>query len=164
MHASVNQWLLRTLLTISFAIGLLPSSFAQDSQAKASPKEETWQVIYLAGQRIGYSRSTVETIGSNESAIVKTTSDTFMTIKRFGQTLVMKQALTTEETATGELQRFRFEMANPPAMSSITSGKINGQELALTQGQWKTQNHHTTLAGGCEVPRVSRSSVERQSA
>ena len=145
MHASVNQWLLRTLLTISFAIGLLPSSFAQDSQAKASPKEETWQVIYLAGQRIGYSRSTVETIGSNESAIVKTTSDTFMTIKRFGQTLVMKQALTTEETATGELQRFRFEMANPPAMSSITSGKINGQELALTQevnGKPKTTTQH----------------------
>ena len=133
MHTSVNQWLLRTLLAISYTFVLLRSSFAQDLPAKALPKEETWQVIYLAGQRIGYSRSTVETVGSDESAIVKTTSDTFMTIKRFGQTLVMKQALTTEETPAGELRRFRFEMANPPAMSSVTSGKIEGRELTLTQ-------------------------------
>ena len=135
MHTSLNQWSLRTLLGFSLAFHLLSGSlsFAQETPPKVMTKEETWQVIYLAGQRIGYSRSTVETVGSDESAIVKTTSDTFMTIKRFGQSIVMKQALTTEETPSGELRRFRFEMANPPAMSSITSGKIDGQELALTQ-------------------------------
>ncbi len=135
MQTSLNQWLLRTLFGISLAFSFFSVSpaFAQDSPTKAPPKEETWQVIYLAGQRIGYSRSTVETVGSDESAIVKTASDTFMTIKRFGQTLVMKQALTTEETPAGELRRFRFEMANPPAMSSVTSGMVDGQELSLTQ-------------------------------
>ena len=135
MHTSVKPLLLRTLLGISlvFICSFESSSFGQESPTKAPPKEETWQVIYLAGQRIGYTRSTVETVGSDASAIVKTTSDTFMTIKRFGQTLVMKQALTTEETPAGDLRRFRFEMATPPAMSSVTSGKIEGRELSLTQ-------------------------------
>jgi Transglutaminase-like superfamily len=135
MHTCFNQRLLRTLLGLSLAFSAISGSpsFAQDSRTKATAKEETWQVIYLAGQRIGYSRSTVETVGTGSSAIVKTTSDTFMTIKRFGQTLVMKQALTTEETPAGDLRRFRFEMANPPAMSSVTSGIVEGQELSLTQ-------------------------------
>ena len=98
MHTSVKPLLLRTLLGISlvFICSFESSSFGQESPTKAPPKEETWQVIYLAGQRIGYTRSTVETVGSDASAIVKTTSDTFMTIKRFGQTLVMKQALTNK--------------------------------------------------------------------
>ena len=135
MHPSVTPLFLRTLpgLFLVFSFFFETFSFAQESPTKAPPKEETWQVIYLAGQRIGYTRSTVETVGTDASAIVKTTSDTFMTIKRFGQTLVMKQALTTEETLAGDLRRFRFEMANPPAMSSVTSGKIDGRELSLTQ-------------------------------
>ena len=98
-----------------------------------SMKEETWQVIYLSGQRIGYSRSLVETVTHEGQTIVKTSANTFMSIKRFGQTLEMKQILATEETSAGDLRKFRFEMANPPAMSSVTSGQIEGKELALSQ-------------------------------
>jgi len=117
------------------------SSSADDKPTDEPKKEETWQVIYLSGQRIGFSHSSIETVRIDGVPIVKTSSMTKMTIKRFNQSLQMNQSLTTEESVEGDLRRFRYEMANPPAMSSVTSGKVNGQELALTQeinGKGKT--------------------------
>lgn len=110
----------------------LPLS-AEEADASLPPKEDSWHVIYLAGQRIGFSHSTLETVQQDGMPVVKTTSVTSMTIKRFGQSLQMKQELTTEETLDGDLRRFRYEAANPPAMPSITSGKIEGTELTLVQ-------------------------------
>ncbi|WP_373649941.1 transglutaminase family protein [Schlesneria sp. DSM 10557] len=136
MPASFIRCTGRLFLLISLvACGPALTAFAaDDAAAKANAKDESWQVIYLAGQRIGYSRSLVETVTHDGGEqVVKSTSNTFMAIKRFGQTLEMKQHLSTEETPDGDLRRFRFEMANPPAMSSITSGLINGKELSLSQ-------------------------------
>ena len=104
---------------------------ADENPGKVPLKEESWQVIYLGGQRIGYSFSIIETVQQDGVSVVKTSSLSNMSFKRFGQTLTMKQALSTEETPEGELLRFRFEMANPPAMSQVTTGKINGEELTL---------------------------------
>ena len=56
-----------------------------------------------------------------------------MTIKRFGQALVMKTTLMTEETPDGDLLKFSFESANPPASSTSTMGTIEGDQLKIRQ-------------------------------
>ena len=130
---SANRILI-TLTLMAMVVGFWVSPVFSDDSALESPaKEDTWHVIYLSGQRIGFSHSTLETIDQDGEVIVKTSSVTHMTIKRFNQTLQMGQTLSTEETLAGDLRRFRFEMSNPPAMSSVTSGKIQGKELSLTQ-------------------------------
>ena len=106
---------------------------AQEPEPAAPAKEESWQVIYLSGQRIGFAHSVTETIKQDGRNVVRTSSDSHMTIKRFGQSLVMKQTVTTEESVKGDLFSFRYEMANPPASSTSTKGKVEGKELKLEQ-------------------------------
>ena len=117
------------------------SVLAVDPVLQEPDREETWNSIYLSGQRIGYSQTLVETVKRNRSATVRTSLQAHMSIKRFGQTLVMNQAMVTEETLDGDLLRFRLELANPPALPSITTGKVDGQNLNLTtevNGKTKT--------------------------
>lgn len=94
-------------------------------------REETWQVIYLNGQRVGYARLLTDPRPRGEQTIIHTSAETHMTIKRFGQTLRMSTLLTSEETTEGDLLRFSFEMKNPPAQSAITEGEVTGKELQL---------------------------------
>jgi hypothetical protein len=96
-------------------------------------KEETWQVIYLSGQRIGYTHTTIVPIEEGGKTVVRTSNITHMSIKRFGQSLVMKQTLITEETLDGDLLKFSYESANPPASSTSTTGTVQGVELKLKQ-------------------------------
>ncbi|MBC8114071.1 MAG: transglutaminase domain-containing protein [Candidatus Saccharimonas sp.] len=106
---------------------------AQEPKPAAPAKEESWQVIYLSGQRIGFAHSVTETIKQDGRDVVRSSSDSHMTIKRFGQSLVMKQTVATEESTEGDLFTFRYEMANPPASSTSTAGKVEGKELKLEQ-------------------------------
>ena len=106
---------------------------AQEPKPTAPAKAESWQVIYLSGQRIGFAHSVTETTSQDGRDVVRTSSDSHMTIKRFGQSLVMKQTVATEESPDGDLFDFRFEMANPPATSTTTKGKVEGRELKLEQ-------------------------------
>lgn len=112
---------------------LLCGSFVATAMAQSSKieREENWQSIYLSGQRIGYSHTIVEPVEQNGKIIVRTTSVSNMTIKRFGQSLVMKQNVTTEETTDGDMLNFLYETANPPAQTTSTTGTVNGTELIL---------------------------------
>ena len=96
-------------------------------------KEDNWQVIFLSGQRIGYAHSVTEPVSQGGRDLIRTKSESSMSFKRFGQTLVIKQVVTTEETTDGSLISFRSQMDNPPAASSSTVGKVVGTELRLEQ-------------------------------
>lgn len=135
--------LLRTLFGFAGVLCLIlnPSIAlrAQDARATAKSdadrieREENWQVIYISGQRIGYTHTTVEPIEKEGKTLVLTSTISNMTIKRFGQSLVIKQTLTTEETADGDMIKFGFEMANPPATNNSTVGIVDGDQLKLKQ-------------------------------
>lgn len=97
----------------------------------AVEREETWQVIYLSGQRVGYARVLVDPRERDGQTLVHTSAETHMKIKRFGQTLRMKTSLSTEETVDGDLLNFQFAMENPPASVTRTTGKVVGERLQL---------------------------------
>ncbi|HET6426254.1 MAG TPA: transglutaminase family protein [Planctomycetaceae bacterium] len=94
-------------------------------------REETWQAIFLSGQRVGYARVLVDPREVDGQPVVHTSAETQMVIRRFGQTLKMNTSLASEETLDGDLLEFRFKMANPPASSSSTTGTVKGKELQL---------------------------------
>lgn len=113
--------------------------------------EETWQVIYVNDQRIGYAFSETSVDDSGESKLVHHRSDSYLKLKRFGQSLQMETHLSTTENSAGELQSYTFEMKNPPADSTVTEGKITKDKLEVetrianqvqrTQVNWQPTYH-----------------------
>jgi hypothetical protein len=51
---------------------------------------DIWQVIYLGKSRMGYSHTLSRPVKIDGKSLVKTDSETHLTIKRFGQTLQME--------------------------------------------------------------------------
>ncbi len=94
--------------------------------------EETWQVIYLAGQRVGYARSLVSPLESDGETLVRTEVETHLSIKRFGQTLNMSTSQESVETLAGNMLRYAFEMKNPPASTTKNTGEVDGAKLRIS--------------------------------
>lgn len=123
---------LRFLLVLVGSMALGASQTRTSPAAEIPKPEETWQVIYLSGQRVGYARILIEPVARTDGTRLRTQAETHLTIKRFGQELRMSSELESEETLEGDLLRFRFAMKNPPASSSVTSGEVQGTELLIT--------------------------------
>lgn len=104
---------------------------AAETELPIPETEETWQVLYLAGQRVGYARIQMAPVEIEGQIQVRTAAETKLTIKRFGQVLRMSTTLESRETLAGDLVQFHFAMANPPASSSSTTGTIADGKLAL---------------------------------
>lgn len=140
----VGDWWLTIL--ISWLLFSTAVCDAQTSKAPAvdEPPIESWQVIHIDNQRAGYQygRERVETRGNRK--VVVSESQLFFSLTRFGQKLRVSTALRTEETESGDLLRFSFEMKNPPSQNTTTVGVINGAELELT----------STVAGRTDKRRV----------
>ena len=96
---------------------------------------ESWEVIYLGDNRIGYSHARTRQAEVDGKRVIATTSDLHLTFKRLGDTTVIKTHQELNETPAGELLSFEFEMRNPPKSISRTSGKVEDRFLRL-----ETQN------------------------
>ena len=94
--------------------------------------EESWQVIYLAGQRVGYARVMVTPVEQDGETWVRTEAETHLSMKRFGQTLTMSNRLESRESLAGDLRGFEFTMKNPPASTTTTVGTVDGNQLKTT--------------------------------
>lgn len=106
---------------------------------------ESWQVIHIGNQRVGYQYGRERVEVRDKTKVVVTISESHFSLKRFGQELKMSTSLRIEETEAGNLLRFAFEMKNPPIQNTTTEGVVNGGQLELT----------STLAGRAEKKRVA---------
>jgi hypothetical protein len=98
----------------------------------ASPAPGTsdvWQVIYLGKSRMGYSHILSRPVTVDGKSLIKTDSESHLTIKRFGQTLQMETRQEEVELPGGELQSFVYEVKNPPAAPTRTVGRVRGNFL-----------------------------------
>lgn len=120
-------------LFATFVAGL-PAVRAAEGDGKA---DESWQVINLSGQRVGYGRVSMRKIERDGKTLYRTENSQQLTIKRFGQSLTIETISRTEETEDGQLLNYEFEMNNPPKSSSKTVGTVNGRKLTIV----------TTVAG-----------------
>lgn len=94
------------------------------------PAEE-WNVMYMGKDRIGYTRSTTRTIKRDGQELIRSETEAFTQITRFGQNLKMKMTIASEETLDGQLLTVECINDNPPTSYSKTVGKVVGDKLEL---------------------------------
>ncbi len=113
-------------------VGFGHAAIAQTNSGSPRRSDDTWQVIYIGGKRIGYTRTSTRIESKGGEDLVQTENETFMTIKRFGQELKIQTILNTQETNQGDLLGFEFEMKNPPRASlTRTVGRVDENTLVL---------------------------------
>ena len=121
------------LLLLAAVVVVSDVAVAQEAPRKAKIEaEESWQVIEMLGQRIGYGHTVVKPIEEDGQTVIRTDSDVHIAMKRFGQKLVMKVSIGTRETVAGDVLSFEYVTQNPPAAPSRVEGKIEGSKLTLT--------------------------------
>ncbi len=118
------------MLVCVFAI---PARADDETAPDAPPEpEESWQVIEMAGVRVGYAHVAVHNRKAEDGTpLIVTDMFNYMEIKRFNMTLKMTVQQQTEETEDGDLLRFRFKMDNPPISQTLTVGRVDGDTLYL---------------------------------
>lgn len=92
---------------------------------------ESWQVIHLSGQRIGYGRVVIREEKRGRETVFTTDTEEHVSIRRFGQQLRIQSRTHTEETEDGQLLSYSFEMKNPPAQTTKSSGRVEGRNLII---------------------------------
>ncbi|MBS0202526.1 MAG: transglutaminase domain-containing protein [Planctomycetes bacterium] len=142
------------LVLAAWGFALLSNAQAAGQQPATKPqKEDIWQVIYISGQRIGYSHTLIETVEVNGKPLVHTMFVSNMALKRFNKPMVVQQSLKTEETLEGELVRYVFETANPPAATISAAGVVEGTTLKISQTvDGKVVENKVTIRPGVKSP------------
>ncbi|MBW3540150.1 MAG: transglutaminase domain-containing protein [Planctomycetes bacterium] len=125
-RAAGRRWLAVCWLLLDFPSAVLAQAAPQDPAA-----EESWEVIYLGEQRMGYSHTTLRTVEGGGGPVVETRNETKLKIKRFGQELKIETTLVTRETPEGDLLGFTMETRNPPAGSSKTIATVEDGRVKL---------------------------------
>jgi hypothetical protein len=117
-----------TALVLVFA---LFSGVSETISADAVSDHESWQVMYLSGQRIGYGRVVIREVTRGRDTVYVTDTEERVSIRRFGQQLRIQSKTHTEETEDGQLLSFNFEMKNPPAQSTHSAGRVEAGKLVI---------------------------------
>jgi len=138
-------------------------------QSIKNAKQDSWQVIFIGEQRIGYVREKVREILVDGKTVIRSTSDTHMTLKRLGQTLRMQMIFTTDEAETGRMLSFEFEQRNPPAGTVKTVGRVvdkndgTGQQQLLleTTIAWRVKKKQDGLGYRYQNSRVPGPAVAK---
>lgn len=94
-------------------------------------KSERWQVIFMGKSRVGYSRSLIDEVEVDGAKRRVAEAEAVLAISRFGQTIKMKTLFKTRETLDGQIERFSFELHNPPAAVNRTTGVVAGDVVKL---------------------------------
>ncbi len=109
------------------------AAFAQEVDSAKDPGfEQSWQLLTMQGQRIGYATSSSREVTRNGVNVIETDTTTMMKMQRFGQTISIKQVLHVEETPEGKFLGFTSVMDNPPNSRTSTIGEIDGDVMQLT--------------------------------
>ncbi len=151
---STREQLDSFLKAVSRFVGLcllftLPGCNRAASEAQAPPErsansagsesQESWDVFYMNGTKIGYTHTTIQPVVEGGRNLVKYVSDSRFLMKRFGQTITQRIVLTSIESPTGELVRFESDMTAGSATIRTTGSVENGRLQIETTTKGKRQ-------------------------
>src|SRR6185369_1584988 len=119
-----------------FATILVSSASAQKAEvrspAKPSASREQWRTVYLGGVNVGYLHNTVATFDKNGRSVVVNEQVSVMAVAlpRHNGAVVSpsetrtKITIQTEETKDGDVLAFRYQVQNPPLLSTRKVGRV----------------------------------------
>ena len=137
---------LRRFLLTSFAflIGVVvitrpivaqTTAVTTDKPSAASATDEaidSWQVLHIGNKRAGYQRSLERVEIRDKRKVIVSVGELHFQINRFGKELTLSTTLRTEETESGELLKFAYEIKNPPATVTRSEGVVSDKDLEIT--------------------------------
>src|SRR5712691_5859696 len=146
-HTTWRRFLIVTwAFATAFVWFVAPATSSRSATAQAAEEAgDSWHVIYIGNQRIGYEHGREHVEVRDKRNVIVSVSESHFQIKRFGQELNLSTALRTEETESGDLLRFAFEMKNPPAQSTRSEGVVSETDLEVT----------STIAGKTDKRRLA---------
>lgn len=130
--------------SIAFVLATLAIASSEQAFAADDEANESWQVIHMSGQRIGYGRVVIREVKRGRDTIYTTDAEEHVSIRRFGQQLRIQSKIHTEETEDGQLLSYSFEMKNPPAQTTKSSGRVEGRNLII----------ETTIGGRAQTKKL----------
>ncbi|MBM79793.1 MAG: hypothetical protein CMJ78_04280 [Planctomycetaceae bacterium] len=128
-HQVATRLSLVVLAALTMQLWLATAS----ADEKKTQDEDSWQVIYIGKDRVGYARTVQRETEVDGQTLIVMNSESHMTLKRFGQTIRFIQVLQTTETKDGDWLSFVSEMRNPPAKPNRTVGTIKDNKLTLEE-------------------------------
>ena len=140
-----GHWWLTILCVMPLFSAAVCDAQTSDTPPVAGSPIESWQVIHIDNQRAGYQYGRERVELRDKRKVIVSESDLFFSLSRFGQKLRITTTTRTEETESGDLLRFSFEMKNPPSQPTTTIGVVKGAELELT----------STVAGRTDKRRIA---------
>ena len=99
--------------------------------ATAAETTETWEIIQLHGNRVGYAHSTLQDVETNGRQLVHVDSTVRMEIKRAGQRLVTTIHSLSLESPDGYPISFETTLSNPPSSQLRMSGEVQNNQLMV---------------------------------
>lgn len=122
----------RRLCLLPVGTVLVGLATAQPARQPQNVLEDSWQVVFVQGQRVGYAHSFAWETGTGDQKRIWSESLTRMSVARFGGQLTMTVTQVIEEDADGNLLSFKLDTNNPPISHTVVTGTVDGDKLHLT--------------------------------
>lgn len=94
--------------------------------------EEIWNVVYMAGSKVGYEHSLIEKRRRGQEALVRLIQRQVTTIRRFSESVAMTLELESWQTPEGKLLAFRGKQDQGISPIEFT-GWVHGNTLYIEQ-------------------------------
>lgn len=107
-----------------------PAPPATGSKADAVLEDETWDVVFLKGQRVGYSHAAVYREQRDSQDVLRVECREALTLRSYGNLLRMESEYVSVETPEGQLLEFSSSL--PQGGTPMrTVGRVVGDQLQL---------------------------------
>jgi hypothetical protein len=136
-------------------------SVAAKISAQGHPKE-TWDVLYLAGVKVGYCRTKQSDLVEDGKKLVRIDTTNLVSLHRAGERTEHTIAATHIETPAGELVRFHMRL-HSGATPTDFAGHVEGNELVVkTETAGKTTVTRLAWPAGAGGMLAAEQSLLRQ--
>ncbi len=124
--------------------------------------EESWDLFYMQGVRMGYGRSSIRHINQDGRDLLRIEGADHLAIQRFGQRTEMDLLVISTETPEGELVEFSSQM--PQGSGPVrTVGRVVGDRLQLeVTSLGRTQSSSIPWKAEYGGPHAAEQSLRRK--
>jgi hypothetical protein len=138
-----------TLVVSLFACIAYSQQGNERSSTKLPESREQWRMIYVGGSNIGYVHDAVKTVNRDGKQVVvnqhASVIDVTLSRRKGGEGVPSethsKVTIQSEETVDGEVLAFRYQVQNPPFVSTRKEGRVSDGQMRIqteANGQVKT--------------------------
>lgn len=121
----------RGLILLLCLLAVRPAH-ADDAKRDDPKREESWAVMSVQGQRVGYSHQVVTHLTGDDGPFIRSELHSHSAVKRFGSVMTFIIDQTVDENPDGTLRRLRYRQDNPPVSRLDLEVVVRGEKVLVT--------------------------------